>query len=147
MSANDLREAFKGIIPGSENLTVSYAANGNQIIHVGDKSIEVGAMASNDDIIAAIRNADRLPNVAFTAERQKAPSMSVTGASYVTGSIADKLKSVRAKIEAGSAKMDQAIAKMDQAATAHSQLADTVSGEADALLAELGQFTNSPPQG
>ncbi|MET3964922.1 hypothetical protein [Bradyrhizobium sp. S3.9.1] len=55
MSALELKEALKDIA-GKEQLTVSYAANGNQIITVGDKSVEVGPMASNDEIRLALQN-------------------------------------------------------------------------------------------
>jgi len=41
---------------GITGLTITYAPNGNQILHVGDKQIEVGPMASNDEIKAAIQN-------------------------------------------------------------------------------------------
>jgi hypothetical protein len=53
MSVQELKDALG---PEATNLTITYAANGNQILHVGDKQIEVGPMASNDEIKAAIQN-------------------------------------------------------------------------------------------
>jgi hypothetical protein len=55
MSAYELREALKGI-PGSEDLTIGRSPNGNQIITIGDKTLEVSPMASNDEIILALQN-------------------------------------------------------------------------------------------
>src|SRR6185503_20251498 len=55
MSVLELRAAFKGI-EGSEALTMSYAPNGNQLIHIGDKTLEVGPMASNHEIATALQN-------------------------------------------------------------------------------------------
>ena len=55
MSAYELREALKGV-PGSDTLTIGRAANGNQIITIGDKSLEFSPMASNDEIRIALQN-------------------------------------------------------------------------------------------
>jgi hypothetical protein len=55
MSVLELKAAFKGI-EGSETLTMRYAPNGNQILIIGDKEIEVGPMASNDEIRLALEN-------------------------------------------------------------------------------------------
>jgi hypothetical protein len=55
MSAYELQAALKDIT-GSEQLTISYAQNGNQLIHIGDRTVEVGPMASNDEIRLALQN-------------------------------------------------------------------------------------------
>ena len=55
MSADELRDALKGM-RGSESLTIGYAANGNQIVTMDGKTIEVGPMASNGEILAALQN-------------------------------------------------------------------------------------------
>lgn len=55
MGVQDLKESLSDI-PGVTNLTVTYAPNGNQILHVGDKQIEVSPMASNEEIRAALQH-------------------------------------------------------------------------------------------
>jgi hypothetical protein len=50
MAMWELKQAFPGL------QTVSTAPNGNQIFNFADKSIEVGPMASNDEIAVALEN-------------------------------------------------------------------------------------------
>jgi hypothetical protein len=50
MAMWELKQAFPGL------QTVSHAENGNQIFNFADKSIEVGPMASNDEIAVALEN-------------------------------------------------------------------------------------------
>jgi hypothetical protein len=50
MAMWELKQAFPGL------QTVSMAPNGNQIFNFADRSIEVGPMASNDEIAVALQN-------------------------------------------------------------------------------------------
>jgi hypothetical protein len=50
MAMWELKQAFPGL------QTVSTAPNGNQIFNFADRSIEVGPMASNDEIAVALQN-------------------------------------------------------------------------------------------
>jgi hypothetical protein len=137
MSALELRAAFKGI-EGSENLTVSYASNGNQLIHIGDKTLEVGPMASNDEIATALQN----PFI-----RTENTRMSISG--YEPGAIRDKLNALKVKSKE---RRDQAIAKLEDAGKKHEyvseeieRVAGQIEKEADAAIAEFAEFTNGGP--
>ena len=143
MSIADLKNRMSDV-PGIEGLTMRAdpAQSRMVIFTIGDHVAATDADASDQDIETAIRRALRLPSIALIPDKPKGTPMSVTGAGYAGGSLSQRLRAIRQKVEAGSAKMDGALSKMEQAADAHSQLADTVEGEADALLAEIGQFTN-----
>lgn len=137
MSVLELKAAFKGI-EGSEHLTVSYAPNGNQLIHIGDKTLEVGPMASNAEIAAALTN----PFI-----RTENTKMSISG--YEPGAIRDKLNALKVK---GKQRRDEAIAKLDDAGKKHEavseeieRVASQIEKEADAAIAEFSEFTNGGP--
>jgi hypothetical protein len=137
MSVLDLRSALQGI-EGSESLTVSYARSGNQIIHLGDKELEVGPMASNAEIRAALLN----PFV-----RTENTKMSISG--YEPGAIKARLEALK---KAGKDRRDQAIAKLDEAGKKHEavseeieRVAATIEKEADAALQEFSEFSNGGP--
>lgn len=142
MSIADLKQRMTDVL-GIEVLTKRQdPETGWLIFTVGDHVATTHPRASDQEIETAIRNALRLPSVALIPDKPKGTPMSVTGAGHAGGSLSQRLRAIRQKVEAGSAKMDGALSKMEQAADAHNQLADTVEGEADALLAEIGQFTN-----
>jgi hypothetical protein len=137
MSVLELKAAFKGI-EGAEHLTISYAPNGNQVISVGDKEIEVGPMASNDEIRLA------LLNPFIKTENTK---MSISG--YEPGAIRARLDAIK---KAGKERRDQAIAKLDDAGKKHEEVsaeiervATIMEKEADAALQEFSEFTNGGP--
>jgi DNA anti-recombination protein RmuC len=137
MSVLELKAAFKGI-EGSEHLTVSYAPNGNQLIHIGDKTLEVGPMASNAEIEAALQN----PFI-----RTENTKMSISG--YEPGAIRAKLDALKKQ---GKDRRDQAIAKLDAAGTKHEEVsaeiervAGQIEKEADAALQEFAEFSNGGP--
>ena len=144
MSIADLKNRMSDV-PGIEGLTMrpkTGAISAWCFLTIGDHVAATEADTSDQEIETAIRRALRLPSVALIPDKSKGTPMSVTGAGYAGGSLSQRLRAIRQKVEAGSAKMDGALSKMEQAADAHNQLADTVEGEADALLAEIGQFTN-----
>jgi hypothetical protein len=137
MSVYELKAAFRGI-EGSEALTVSYAPNGNQLINIGDKTLEVGPMASNDEIRLALQN----PFI-----RTENTKMSISG--YEPGAIRDKLNALKVK---GKQRRDQAIAKLEEAGMKHEyvseeieRVAGQIEKEADAAIAEFAEFTNGGP--
>lgn len=144
MSIADLKLRLADV-PGIETLSLTLIG-GRSCYGFAGKIAAVDPLASDQEIEDAIRNAARLPSIAMIPDKPKEAPMTVTGAGYAAGSLSSKLRAIRDKISAGSSKMDAALEKMDQAAEAHNSLADTVAGEADALLAELGQFTNGAPK-
>jgi hypothetical protein len=107
MAIWELKQAFPGL------KTVSPAPNGNQILHFEDRDLEVGPMASNAEIRAALQN----PFVRTENTR-------VTMASPFQG-VGQKLgllkhnaeanaKKIADKVEALSTRMEVAVAKSTQ---------------------------------
>ena len=118
--------------------TISLAKNGNQIFHFEDRELEVGPMASNDEIAAALQN----PWV-----RTENTKMSISG--YEPGAIRDKLNALKVK---GKQRRDEAIAKLDEAGKKHEavseeieRVAGQIEKEANAAIAEFSEFTNGGP--
>lgn len=131
MSVQELKEALRDI-PGSNEITISYAPNGNQILHLGDKQVEIGPMASNDEIRAVLQN----PFIP-TANTK----MSITGAN-----------SLKAKFEAAKARKAAIESRVETALTSYNGAADiaesaikSLEDDAAALQAEVSAFTNGAP--
>ena len=128
----ELKQAFPGL------QTISLGPNGNQIFHFEDRELEVGPMASNDEIAAALQN----PWV-----RTENTKMSISG--YEPGAIRAKLDALKKQ---GKDRRDQAIAKLDEAGKKHEdvsaeieRVAGQIEKEADAALQEFAEFSNGPP--
>lgn len=137
MSVQDLKEALRDI-PGSQDLTVQYGAQGNQVIHIGNRTIEVGPMAGLDEVRAKLTNP-------FNATDTK--PMSISG--YEPGSIKAKLQALK---NAGKQRRDAALAKLDDAGKKHESvsaeietIAKQIEKEADDAIAEFAAFTNGGP--
>ena len=138
MSVFELKQALHDI-PGIDTLTMGYAPNGNQLITLGDKQLEVGPMASNDEIRTALLN----PFV-----RTENTTLSITGLQQ--GAFQAKLAEMRQKIAnsqaAGLAKIDAAVtagaAELDAAAEGAAAKANKEIADA---LQEFGLTTNGGP--
>lgn len=124
MSTLELKAAFKGI-EGSEHLTVSYAPNGNQLIHIGDKTLEVGPMASNDEIAAALQN----PFI-----RTENTKMS----------IADDLKAARARLQQARQGAASAVAESANVAGLVLEEIAKVEKETEEMRAEIAGLNGGP---
>jgi hypothetical protein len=129
MSVYELKAAFRGV-EGSEALTVSYAANGNQLINIGDKTLEVGPMASNDEIRFALMN----PFIPTENTRLE-----------IMPTIAEQLKAARAKLAEAREGATNAIAHSHDASQAVLGEVNKVLKEADDLRAEVAELTNGGP--
>lgn len=137
MSAHELKEDLRGM-PGIEDLTISLAPNGNQLVTVAGKTVEVGPMASNDEIAAALQN----PFIKTENAR-----MSITG--FQPGAIKAAIDAAK---QSSQDQLNQAMAKLAAAQTkaqsvpdAINQVALKMEKEADDALQELAQFTNGGP--
>jgi hypothetical protein len=132
MSVLELKAALAGV-PDIDTLTMGYAANGNQLITVGDRTIEVGPMASNEEIRLALEN----PFI-----RTENTKMAITGQPGAFSSALEKIRQRRAQTEAKFAaiasKAESTFAELDKAA-------DEADKEIDAAQHELAQFTNGGP--
>jgi hypothetical protein len=137
MSAFELKQALRGV-PGSEDLTISLNQNGNQTIHMGDKTLEVGPMASNDEIIAALQN----PFI-----RTENTKMSITG--FQPGAIKAAIDAAKQnsqdKLTAAMAKLAAAQTRAQSVPDAINEVAAKMEKEADDALQELATFTNGGP--
>jgi hypothetical protein len=134
MSIFDLRKALRDI-PGADGMTLSYVENGNQVVRIGDRSVEVGPMASHEEIRLALQG----PFI----RTERAP-VSVSG--YEPGAIKARLDALK---QAGKSRRDAALAKLDQAGKKHEavsqeieKVAAQIEKEADDALQEFAQFTN-----
>jgi hypothetical protein len=132
MSVLELREALRDI-EGSDGLTISYAGNGNQVIHIGDKSVEVGPMASNDEIKTALLN----PFIP-TANTK----MSITGAN----SLKAKFEAAKQRKAAIEARVESALSSYNGAADIAESAIKSLEDDAAALQAEVSGFTNGAPE-
>lgn len=143
MSARELREALKDV-PGSESLTISYAPSGNQIIHVGEKQVEVSPMASNDEIRAALQN-PFVPTrntklmAANPIDRLKEKLAKAAG---VGGRVAAKIE---AKADALIAREADLETKADHAFAPHEAIADQASASLDEIEAAVNLLSNGGP--
>ena len=137
MSVLELKDALRDV-PGIDHMTLGYAPNGNQLITVGDRTVEVGPMASNEEIKLALLN----PFI-----RTEHTKMSISG--YEPGAIKAKLDALKTQ---GKIRRDAALAKLEQAGSKHEavsaeieNVATQIEKEADAALQEFSEFTNGGP--
>ena len=135
MSVQALKSALADI-PGSQELTINYAPNGNQLITIDGKTLEVGPMASNDEIRLALQN----PFV-----RTENTKMAITDAGKLATSIKDRIQAAKDRVAAVSANTDNALKKLNDAADTGDKIAKQIEAEADDLHAQLGQFSNGGP--
>lgn len=132
MSVVELKAALRDV-PGSEHLTITYAPNGNQVLHIGDKSIEIGPMASNDEIRAILKN----PFIP-TANTK----MSITG----TNSLKVKFEAAKQRKAAIEARVETALTSYNGAADIAEGAIKSLEDDAAALQAEVAGFTNGAPE-
>jgi hypothetical protein len=132
MALWEYQQAFPGL------KTISNAPNGSQIFHFEDRDLEVGPMASNAEIAAALQN----PWI-----RTENTIMSISG--YEPGAIRAKLDALKKN---GKDRRDAALSKLDEAGKAHEavsaeieRVAGQIEKEADAALQEFAEFSNGAP--
>lgn len=143
MSIQDIIEFLKPEVPGADGLSMTYAANQNQVFHIGDKSVEVSPMASNEEIKAAFLS-PWIPTA-----NTKVEIMSITG--IQSGAFQSKLAEMRQKM---GDKQASALAKIDNTVTAGMAQLDAAADNAatkaqkeiDDALQEFATFTNGGPE-
>jgi hypothetical protein len=124
MAMWELKQAFPGL------QTVSHAENGNQVFNFADRSIEVGPMASNDEIAVALQN----PFIKTENTRLE-----------IMPTIAEQLKAARAKLAEARDGAVNAIAQSDDASKVVLGEVNKVLKEAEDLRAEVAELTNGGP--
>lgn len=143
MSVHELKQALKDV-PGVESLTMGYTFDGNALVTIAGRTVEVSPTVSNEEIALAFResNVTLIPPVAFAVAPTKVKTMSITGAAGATLSIKDIISKSRATVQAAHAKLTTNADKVTQAAAALDSLGDDLGKEGDDLLAMIGQFKN-----
>jgi hypothetical protein len=155
-------EAIKAKLPdiaGIEQLAITIVGD-RAVAAFNGLTTSVAHNASEDQIIAAIRNAASLRASMLRAPNETAPELSpqpLPTKGPAMNSFAASLKAVldeakanvaRAQVE-GVAKVKEAAGRLNDAAAQTARVADTMAGQihdqADAVLAELGQISNMPP--
>lgn len=71
--------------------------------------------------------------------------MSITGASFLAESIRAQIAAAKAKVAEATADVGSAVVQINAAADNAGKIAKEIRSEADALNAELGQFSNGAP--
>jgi DNA anti-recombination protein RmuC len=132
MAMWELQQAFPGL------QTITTTKDGRQILHFEDRDLEVGPMASNAEIAAALQN----PFI-----RTENTKMSISG--YEPGAIRARLEAIK---KTGKDRRDAAIAKLDEAGKKHEQVSEEIERvatamekEAEAALQEFSEFSNGGP--
>lgn len=159
MSVHDMRQALRAV-PGAESLTMSYTYDGNALVTIAGRTVEVSPSASHAEIELAFREpAMSTPNVTVTplpepvayvaASTRTAPMTNPAPGSFAAGirAMMDEARAGVAQARAdGLAKVGEAVNKLNDAkvATAHvtGTMAKTIEDEAADVLAELGQISN-----
>jgi hypothetical protein len=109
MSVAELKD-FLPDIPGLDTMTMTYAPSGNQILHIGDLDLEVGPMASHEEIRLALVNPTvKTANTKVTVKPMTKPWQ---GLAQKVGKLVHDAQAHAAKI---SARVDAAGPRMETA--------------------------------
>lgn len=154
MSVHELKAALADV-PGVESLTLANAPNGNQLVTIAGRTVEVSPTASNAEIALAFREpAMSTPNVTVTPLPQVTYRTAPMSTPAAPGSFAASIKAMMDEARAGvvQARTDglavvgAAVSKLGdaKAAVTHvtSTMAATIESEAADVMAELGQISN-----
>lgn len=133
MSFQELKQVFP------ELTAVSYAPSGNQILHVGDKLLEVGPMASNDEIRLALANpAVRTENTKVTIKMQKPWQGLAQKVGKMVHDAELHASKISARVDAVGPRMENAAAKVNAVLDGHEKdVADV-----ESFAAEMEKLTN-----
>lgn len=71
--------------------------------------------------------------------------MSITGASQLSASIKERIAAAKKRVAQVHSSADTALSKLYSAADTAERIAVTIEKEADALLSEIGQYSNGGP--
>lgn len=143
MGIEQLRAALKDV-PGSESFEISYQDHdGSEIYTINGRRIRLGPDQTVDDAVSEyLRSHYGLANPFEGCEK---PTMSITDAGKLAGTIKDRINSAKARIAEVAANTDGALAKLNDAADTGDKIAKQIEKEASDLLAEIGQFDNGGP--
>ena len=143
MSVYELKAALRGV-DGVEDLTVSYAPSGNQLIHIGDKTLEVGPMASNAEIEAALQN-PFVPteNTRLTVSLKDRLQEKARLASSIVSS---EVKALEDGMDAIIAEKDAVAKKRTEAIAATGDVLGVVKDQWDSIKSSVDILSNGVPE-
>lgn len=150
MSVHELKEYLRDV-PGVESLTMGYAPNGNLLVTIAGRTVEVSPTTSNAEIAISFREptmSTPLPTVAFSIRTE--PMSTPTAPGSFAASLKAMMDEARAGIAQaradGAAKVGDAVSKLNEAKTATlhvaGTIASTIEDEAADVMRELGQISN-----
>jgi hypothetical protein len=138
MAIWELKQAFPGL------QTVSLAPNGNQIFNFEDKSVEVGPMASNDEIKLALENPFvRTENTRLTVSLKDRLQEKARLASSI---VSNEVKALEDGMDAIIAEKDAVAQKRQAAIAATSDVLGVVKDQWDGIKSSVDILSNGAPE-
>jgi hypothetical protein len=144
MPIQDIIEFLKPEVEGAEGLSMTYApSSGNQIFHIGDRSVEVSPMASNDEIKLAFLNPFiRTENTKVTV----LPNRLLEKLNKASGVVKRVTDAVEAKADAVIAREQPILDHADKAFAPHMSGLDQADKQLDQVEDALNQMSNGAPE-
>ncbi len=143
MSVYELKEALKDIT-GIDTLTIQSASNGNQVLTIGDRTLEVSPAASHDEIRLALQNpVIRTENTKLT-EKPKMVSKLQGVASRLAQLKHDSefdAEKLLTRVDGVFTRKDAAFAKSHKFLDGH----EKDLGDVEGFISEIEQATNGAP--
>lgn len=138
MAIWELRRAFPGL------KTVSPAPNGNQVFHFEDRDLEVGPMASNAEIRAALHNPFvRTENTRLTVSLKDRLQEKARLASSIVSS---EVKALEDGMDAIIAEKDAVAKKRTEAIAATGDVLGVVKDQWDSIKSSVDILSNGAPE-
>jgi hypothetical protein len=124
--------------------TISLAKNGNQILHFADKDLEVGPMASNAEITAALQNPFvRTENTRLTVSLKDRLREKARLASSIVSS---EVKALEDGMDAIIAEREAVAEKRAAAVAATGDVLDVVKDQWDSIKSSVDILSNGAPE-
>ena len=138
MAMWELKQAFPGL------QTISLAKNGNQILHFADRDLEVGPMASNAEIAAALKNPFiRTENTRLTVSLKDRLQEKARLASSIVSS---EVKALEDGMDAIIAEKDAVAQKRTAAIAATGDVLGVVKDQWDSIKSSVDILSNGAPE-
>lgn len=148
MSVHELKQALRAV-PGVESLTLGYAPNGNELVTIAGRTIEVSPGTSNEAIALEFAGTPLPPPVPYAPQGKPMTTTAPAPGSFAASirALMDDARAGVAQARAdGLAKVGEAVGKLGDAKAAVTHvagtMAKTIEDEAADVLAELGQISN-----
>lgn len=148
MGLREIKEALRGY-PQRGEVYLDGNPKGDTVLVLPDREIEIDRRDTAQQIRAKLTEPPKMEWVmapetapAPLLQQKPEPSMSITGAANLAGTIKDRINAAKSKIAQVTQNTDSALAQLNDAADRGDRIAKQIEAEAADLNAELGQFTN-----